>query len=109
MYSKTLLANTQGHTMKTEKQLHQYMRKECKQRGIGFYKLNCEGQTGFPDLMLVYDGWTILVELKSPSKTGRLSERQIYMIQKLRNLGAEVDVIDSKEGADTLITELIGR
>ena len=95
--------------MKTEKDLHNYMKKECKRSGIGFYKLNCEGQTGFPDLMMVYDGYTILVELKTPAGTGRVSARQKYMINKLMNQGAEVYIIDSKEQADEIITDIIHR
>jgi hypothetical protein len=91
--------------MKTEKHLFNYMKKACKP-DIGCFKLHCESMTGWPDLMLICDGRVVLVELKTPAGTGRLSHRQKLVIQQLANHGAEVYVIDSKEQADKIIEEI---
>jgi hypothetical protein len=95
--------------MKTEKQLQNYIKTTAKRNGIGFYKLECAGQTGFPDVLLAYNGHSLYVELKSPAGTGRLSPRQGIMLAKLTSQGLETYVIDNKQDADALITGLINR
>ena len=92
--------------MKTEKQLHLYMKAACKQHEILFYKLHAEGRRGFPDLMLARAGAVHFVELKSPSKTGKLSRLQIETIAALELEKVNVHVIDSKEQADEIIKRL---
>ena len=95
--------------MKTEKQLQDYMKKEANKHHVGFYKLECVGQTGFPDVMLVYKGYVVFVELKSPAGTGRISPRQELMIDRLRYQGVPVYVCDNKELADEIIESIINR
>jgi hypothetical protein len=95
--------------MKTEKQLQNYIKNTAKKNGIGFYKLECAGQTGFPDVLLAYNGHSLYIELKSPAGTGRLSPRQGIMLAKLTNQGLETYVIDNKIHADAIITGLIER
>ena len=95
--------------MKTEKQLQNYIKRQCSKHKIQFYKLNCEGQTGFPDLMLLYNGHIVFIEVKSPAGTGRVSERQKIMIERLQANGAVAHVIDNKQDADHVITYLINR
>ena len=46
------------------------------------------------------------VELKSPSGKGRLSALQLLEIAKLRDAGASVHVIESKEQVDAIIEGL---
>lgn len=95
--------------MKTERALHLYFKRKCRFAGVAMYKVTCVGQTGFPDLMLIYDGWTEFVELKSPTGAGRLSERQKYMLNELNSHGASTHVISNAAGADALIADLTGR
>ena len=95
--------------MKTEKDLQQFIKKLCRKNSIGYFKIHCEGQTGFPDLLLVYKGHTVFIEVKSPKGTGRISARQIILIDDLRAKGQEVYVIDTEEKAGFIIEDFINR
>ena len=95
--------------MKTERDLQNYIKRECRKGKIGYYKLNCEGQTGWPDLMLIKNGHSIHLEVKTPAGTGRLSPRQILMIDRMRNQGAEVYVVDSESKAQFIVSDLTQR
>lgn len=95
--------------MKNERQLQEYVKKQAKINGIGFYKMQCVGRTGFPDVMLAFKGRAVFIELKSPADTGRLSPRQTIMINELITKGQEVYVIKNKEAVDAIITNLTER
>lgn len=92
--------------MRTEKQLQEYLRAGARVNSMLFYKLHCEGRRGFPDVMLIYKGRIELVELKSPSKTGRLSRLQIETHEQMKEQGVTVHVISSTEEVDALIKNI---
>lgn len=92
--------------MKTEKDLQNYLRKECIKRGVLYYKVQAVSQRGFPDCFLAYDGKTLLVELKSPAGTGRLSPLQITNINKLVKQKVWVEVVASVKEVDDLLALL---
>ena len=89
--------------MKTEKQLHNYLRGQCRAHGISFDKVESRSRRGFPDCFLAYKGRIRLVELKSPAGTGRLSALQKFVIKDLRAHGVWPSVADSKESVDDII------
>ena len=93
--------------MKTEKRLQQYLRRLCAMNSISFDKVESRSRRGFPDCFLVYKSVVVLVELKTPAGTGRLSEHQKLVIGGLIDHGLWVEVIDSKEGVDQLIEILL--
>jgi hypothetical protein len=95
--------------MRTEKHLQAYLRANAKKHQISFFKLECVGRSGFPDVMLAHGGQCLFIELKSPSGTGRVSARQRLILDELTNQGMQTYVIDSREGADRLIAGLIDR
>lgn len=92
--------------MKTEKQLHAYLRKQCRANGISFDKVESRSRRGFPDCFLAFRGVIVLAELKSPSGTGRLSELQKAVITDLSAHGVAVMVIDSPAGVDQVIKRI---
>ena len=92
--------------MKTEKDLFNYYKRQCNKKRVTCYKVQAEHVNGWPDLFLAYRGWVFLVELKSPAKTGRLSDRQKIIHNTLRLQGVTVYVSDSKESADEIIAKL---
>ena len=92
--------------MITEGQLQGYTKKQSKKLGVGFYKMVCEGKSGFPDVLLIYNGKSVYIELKSPTGNGRLSKLQQVRIDELRSLGATVYVISTKEGIDNALKEI---
>lgn len=60
------------------------------------------GLSGVPDRICVLPGGRIVfVELKAPGK--QPTALQVRVHEMLRRLGAEVHVIDSKEGVDALL------
>jgi hypothetical protein len=91
-----------------ESDLHKYTKAQCKAKQVLFYKLTCVGKRGFPDIMLIKDGHILLVELKSPSGKGVLSELQKREISRLRNDGVHVYVADSTTTIDSLLTLITG-
>jgi len=91
--------------METEKQLFNFAKKLCAKNKVGIYKMHCESKNGFPDLMLIYEGEIMFIELKSPNGKGRLSEIQKVRINELHNFGAEVYVIDCPKVLEDVITE----
>ena len=69
-------------------------------------KLLCDQLTGLPDRLCLFPGHKIVfVELKT---TGRKPRRiQAYMHKKLRALGFRVEVIDTVEGVNKFIEDIM--
>jgi hypothetical protein len=100
--------------MKTEKQLQNYLKRQCGENNILYYKFSSPAKRGVPDVILVHclnvhtnmPDRVRFVELKSPSKTGRLSALQLLEIANLRDAGAIVHVIETVEQVDNIIKAL---
>ena len=91
---------------KSEKNLQRYLIVSAELHDIFCRKIQAVGHVGFPDVFLAHRGRIVLVELKSPSGKGRLSKKQEREIERLKNVGVTVYVIDTFEGADDVITTL---
>jgi hypothetical protein len=90
----------------SEKSLQTYLFSRADDHGIFIRKVRAEGHTGFPDAFLVYAGRFALVELKSPTGKGRLSKKQEREIQRLRDQGVNVYIVDSYIGVDNVIRNI---
>lgn len=86
---------------KPEARVENYLVRKAKARGWCAFKFVSPGHSGVPDRIVVGDGRVAFVELKSPS--GKLSELQKTMIEKLRSLGAEVHVCYDREQVDAVL------
>jgi hypothetical protein len=83
-----------------ESKIEEHLRKKVKDvlQGIA-YKFTSPSRRSVPDrLCLLPGGKAIFVELKAPGK--KPTEGQLREHKRLRALGFQVDVIDSKEGVD---------
>jgi hypothetical protein len=81
-----------------------YLRDKVKTIGGIAYKFVSPGNSGVPDRLVLLPGEKCLfVELKAPGKEPTL--RQLYQHKKLKALGFEVVIIDSKEKVDKLINQ----
>lgn len=89
---------------KTESGLQAHIVRLCKARGALCYKFESPARRGVPDLLLIYEGRVIFIEVKSPAKTGTLSPLQRHEIKQLRDHGAQVYVIDSYDAATELVS-----
>ena len=90
----------------SERNLQRYLIISAELHDIFCRKVQAIGHVGFPDMFLARNGRIVLVELKSPTGRGRLSRKQEKEIERLRNEGINVYVIDSYAGADDVIKNL---
>ncbi len=90
----------------SEALLQNYLIKQAKANGIYARKLVAVGQTGFPDVMLAFNGHAIFIELKSPTGKGKLSRKQILELNRMLDVGLAARVVQTREEADYVIGEL---
>ena len=90
----------------SERNLQRYLIISAELHDIFCRKVQAIGHVGFPDMFLARNGRIVLVEMKSPTGRGRLSRKQEKEIERLRNEGINVYVIDSYAGADDVIKNL---
>lgn len=73
--------------------------------GIAF-KFSSPARRGVPDRVCLFPGGRlILVEVKAPGK--KCTALQLKEHERFRALGQDVRVIDSKEGVDALVAEVM--
>lgn len=90
-----------------EKTVEAYLRDQVRKSGGLALKLVCPGWTGVPDrLILMPGGRTYFAETKDNGKTPRL--RQRYVHERLRELGFQVYVPDSKAAVDMMMACILG-
>ncbi len=88
-----------------EKTIERHLRREVKKLGGIAYKFVSPGNAGVPDRIILLPGGTVkFIELKKPG--GKTSPIQDLQIGKMRKLKADVRIIDSLEGVDSLIGEM---
>ena len=92
--------------MDSEKRIERKLVELVKANGGMCIKLLCDQLNGLPDRMcLLPNGKIAFVELKT---TGQKPKRiQVYMHNKLRNLGFKVKVIDTIEGVNNFIKNML--
>lgn len=94
--------------MQTEKDLENYLKKQCKENAIECYKFSSPSRRGVPDdILIAFPNIIVFVELKSPAKTGNLSRLQKREIELLEQYDCQVFILDSVERVDNLIGYLI--
>lgn len=88
-----------------ERIVEAHLRDSVKKAGGVAYKWVSPGNNGVPDRIVIIPGGRIIfVELKAPGK--KPTALQQVQHDRLRVLGCDVRVIDSREGVDDLIKEL---
>ena len=88
----------------SESNVQKYLIKECKKIGGIAVKVDCTSRRGWPDMIMIRtDREPALVEVKSDSGLGRLSDAQIMLHDKLRSMGTPVWVVSSKAEVDDLL------
>lgn len=89
-----------------EKEVESYLRDQVKKYGGRAYKFESPGNIGVPDRIVVFPGGRVFfIELKAPGKKPR--PNQVLQMKRLKDLGCDVRVIDSKYGVDELLIEII--
>lgn len=85
----------------SEKRIEQYLVKRIREAGGKAYKFESPGSAGVPDRIVVREGHTWFVELKS--STGRPTDLQKKRIRELALLGVDVTILGSHSDVDTFI------
>ena len=89
-----------------EKTIERYLVKEVKRIGGKAYKFESPGNNGVPDRLVVLpEGRVYFVELKRP-KGGKTAALQKLQQQSLKDLGANVMQLHTKELIDEFIKEV---
>lgn len=89
-----------------ESQIEAYLRNRVRKIGGAAFKFVSPGHAGVPDrLVCLPGGKVIFVELKAPGKKPTLLQLNCH--RKLRNLGLQVWVVDSKTEVDRFIEEVM--
>ena len=81
-----------------ERTVEQYLKDSVEAAGGLCIKVKASGVKGVPDRIVVLEGVTMFVELKS--KSGKLSIHQRKLFRKIQAAGGLVFVLDNKDGVD---------
>lgn len=73
----------------------------AKGKGCLSLKLNVIGQIGWPDRLYLFRGRVLFIEFKGPGESPRAM--QLWVINKIREHGFQVEVVDSVEVGRSLI------
>ena len=92
--------------MVKESTIEAYLRDRVKAQGGIAYKWVSPGNVGVPDRLIVFPGGTVYFrELKAPGK--KPTPLQVRQLERLKALGFNAGVIDSKEGVDEFMREVM--
>lgn len=86
---------------KPEAYVETYLRDSCREEGYLCMKFVSPANAGVPDRIIIGNGEVFFVETKARGQKPRPS--QVAMIKTMQEHGAEVWVIDSREGVDELL------
>ena len=89
----------------SEARLQAYFIKKCKLNKIIAVKIDCPSRKGWPDVMACTDWGIKLIEFKSDTGRGRLSEHQKRVHAELKEDGHSVSVFDCKTDVDRWVQE----
>lgn len=88
-----------------EKDIENYLVRQCKKNNILCYKFVSPSQNGVPDRILIANNKTIFVELKKPGEKPR--KLQQYVFEQMIEHGAILYVIDNKKDINKLIKKIL--
>jgi len=91
--------------MMLERDIERYLVRRVKDLGGVAYKFTSPSRRGVPDRLCVFpDGISVFIECKAPKK--KPTVLQTHEIERLRNLGQQVFVVDSKESIDEIVDSI---
>jgi hypothetical protein len=93
------------HTIRLEKHIEAALVSRVKKIGGKCIKMLPTFEAGIPDRQVLYQGRAVFVELKAKGK--RPSKLQVNFMKELKLAGFECRVIDSMEGVNQLISDLV--
>lgn len=89
-----------------ENRVERRLKTQVEKIGGKAYKWNPTGVIGVPDRMVLLPGGKVIfIELKAPGK--KLRNIQEYRTKQLKNLGFQVECIDTVEKVDAFIKDIM--
>lgn len=88
-----------------ENDVETYLKKQAEKNGYLCYKFVSPGHNGVPDRLIIGHGRTFFVETKAPNGTPRKLQQKV--IEKMRNNGADVYIINTKAKVDELFEKTL--
>jgi hypothetical protein len=89
-----------------EKAIEAHLQKKVKDLGGRAYKFESPGNAGVPDrIVLLPGGKVFFIEMKAPGKKSTVLQQKQQT--RIKNLGNQVLVIDTKEGVDEFIAKVV--
>lgn len=89
-----------------ESRVENYLKRRVEKLGGKAYKWNPTGVIGVPDRMVLLPGGKVIfIELKAPGKKAR--KIQEYRAKQLKDLGFQVECLDTVEKVDLFIEDLL--
>lgn len=89
---------------KAENYIEGYLYRQVKDHG-GLCLKFTSAISGVPDRIVILAGSTVFVETKAPGEEPR--RLQLVRIGEMRDAGADVRIIDTRDQVDELVTELL--
>lgn len=90
--------------MNREHEIECYLRRRIRERGGDTRKWVSPGRPGVPDQIVILHGRVIFVEVKTMQ--GKISPAQSREMDRIRGLGAEVDVVFGIKSVDDFVERL---
>lgn len=89
-----------------EASVESYLCEQVQKIGGEVRKVRWEGRRHAPDRRVMHPRLQVWVELKAPGKKPRSGQLREH--ERMRRLGEDVRVIDTLEGVDALVAEVVG-
>ena len=83
--------------------------KYLKSSGFLVIRTQMGAQSGYPDITVFVNGFSVLMELKRPDGKGKPTKQQEKVIEELRKRDVICGIVSSKEEADALVKEAVKR
>jgi hypothetical protein len=91
--------------MPAESELEKKVCDYAKSKGAEVYKFTSPGRRGVPDRILLFRSMAVFIEFKAPN--GKLSIKQEREIQKMKDLGQLVFVVDDEAKGKYIIDTVV--
>lgn len=91
--------------MSTEAVILAYMKKLCQEHGILLFKISQRYSSGFPDVILIFQGQVWFIELKRPGAVA--TPLQLAIGDKIKAHGGNWACLNEKVAARAFIERLV--
>ena len=85
-----------------EKDVEQYLKRQCTKFGMLCFKFNSPGKVGVPDRIIIFAGMVFFVECKAPA--GKITPNQVSVHMEMLKQGVTVSIVRTFAEVDNLLS-----